>query len=115
MILEFDWDTYLFETHSEPAPAPNFKQTLIPPVNEFIIGEKLETVDPRNQDSWCIGTIIEKDGPRLRIRLDGTDDRNDFWRLVDSGEIRPYGTTAKLVRRRKRRRGGDERNFIDIL
>lgn len=73
-------------------------KALIPPVNEFNEGEKLETVDPRNQDSWCIGTIVEKDGPRLRIRLDGTDDRNDFWRLVDSMDIRSYGTTAKLVR-----------------
>jgi hypothetical protein len=72
-------------------------KSLIPPKNEFKIGEKLESVDPRNQDSWCIGTIISKDGPRLRLRLDGTDDRNDFWRLVDSTDIRPYGTTAKLV------------------
>ncbi|CAF4026788.1 unnamed protein product [Rotaria sp. Silwood2] len=92
---EHDWVSYLIETNSEAAPASNFKQALIPPVNEFIVGEKLETVDPRNQDSWCIGTIIEKDGPRLRIRLDGTDDRNDFWRLVDSADIRCYGTTAK--------------------
>ncbi|CAF3520013.1 unnamed protein product [Rotaria sp. Silwood1] len=93
---EHDWDSYLIETNSEAAPASNFKQALIPPVNDFIVGEKLESIDPRNQDSWCIGTIIEKDGPRLRIRLDGTDDRNDFWRLVDSGDIRCYGTTAKL-------------------
>jgi len=70
---------------------------LIPPVNEFNVNDKIESVDPRNQDSWCIGTIIEKDGPRLRIRLDGTDDRNDFWRLVDSTDIRCYGTTEKLV------------------
>jgi len=70
---------------------------LNPPVNEFNIKDKIESVDPRNQDSWCIGTIVEKDGPRLRIRLDGTDDRNDFWRLVDSTDIRCYGTTAKLV------------------
>jgi len=56
-------------------------------------------MDPRNQDSWCIGTVIDIDGPRLRIRLDGTDDRNDFWRLVDSAEIRCYGTTERLVSR----------------
>jgi len=93
---EFDWDSYLVETKSEAAPAENFKQSLIPPVNNFVIGEKLETIDPRNQDSWCIGTIIETDGPRLRIRLDGTDDRNDFWRLVDSSELRSYGTTTKF-------------------
>jgi hypothetical protein len=59
----------------------------IPPVNEFTEKEKLETVDPRNQDSWCIGTVIEN------------DDRNDFWRLVDSTDIRYYGTTEKFVRK----------------
>ncbi|CAF0716794.1 unnamed protein product [Adineta steineri] len=91
---EHDWKSYLAETKSEAAPAENFKQALIPPENEFNVGEKLESIDPRNQDSWCIGTIIEKEGPRLRIRLDGTDDRNDFWRLVDSGDIRVYGKTS---------------------
>ncbi|CAF3053354.1 unnamed protein product [Rotaria sp. Silwood2] len=93
---EHDWDTYLIETNSEAAPACNFKQSFIPPKNEFNMGEKLESIDPRNQDSWCIGTIIDKDGPRIRIRLDGTDDRNDFWRLVDSTDIRCCGTTVKL-------------------
>lgn len=73
-------------------------KSLVPPTNEFQVGEKLETVDPRNQDSWCIGTIQEIDGPRLKIRLDGTDDRNDFWRLVDSAEIRAHGATERFVR-----------------
>ncbi|UJR16455.1 hypothetical protein I4U23_003357 [Adineta vaga] len=93
---EFDWNSYLIETDSEAAPACNFKQSFIPPPNEFQIGEKLETIDPRNQDSWCIGTVVHKDGPRLCLRLDGTDDRNDFWRLVDSAAIRCYETTEKL-------------------
>ncbi len=72
-------------------------EALVPSHNDFNIGEKLESIDPRNQDSWCLGTNIEKDGPRLRIRLDGNDDRNNFWCLVDSEDIRCYGTTAKLV------------------
>lgn len=74
----------------------------IPPTNEFNLGEKLECIDPRNPESWCIGTVITKAGPRIRIRLDGTDDRNDFWRLVDSVDIRPYGATERLVRQMKR-------------
>ncbi|CAF1623622.1 unnamed protein product [Adineta ricciae] len=93
---EHDWKSYLIETNSEAAPAENFRQALVPPENTFVVGEKLESIDPRNQDSWCIGTIVEKDGPRLQIRLDGTDNRNDFWRLVDSTDIRCYGTTARL-------------------
>ena len=30
-------------------------------------------------------------GPRLCLRLDGSDNRNDFWSLVDSEDIHPYG------------------------
>lgn len=84
-------------------------------MNNFVVGEKLETVDPRNQDSWCIGTIIETDGPRLRIRLDGTDDRNDFWRLVDSSEIRSYGTTTKFVRRKMKTKDFSSIDFFSFL
>ncbi|CAF0811215.1 unnamed protein product [Didymodactylos carnosus] len=92
----FDWNEYMKYTKSQPAPAECFKQSIQPPVNEFKIGDKVETIDPRNATSWCIGTIIEKCGPRLRLRLDGTDDRNDFWKLVDSADIRSYGSTVKL-------------------
>lgn len=77
-------------------------KALIPPKNEFNIGEKVESIDPRNQDSWCIATVVDKDGPRIRLRLDGTDNRNDFWRLVDSTDIRSYGTTIKSVNNIKR-------------
>lgn len=56
---------------------------------------KLEALDPRCVTSTCIGTVISCLGSRLRIRLDGGDNQNDFWRLVDSGEIHPIGTCEK--------------------
>lgn len=34
-------------------------------------------------------------GVRLRLRLDGSDNSNDFWRLVDSSDIQPIGTCEK--------------------
>jgi len=34
-------------------------------------------------------------GPRLRLRLDGSDNTNDFWRLVDSGDLHPIGYCEK--------------------
>ncbi|KAF0887382.1 SCML2 protein, partial [Crocuta crocuta] len=34
-------------------------------------------------------------GARLRLRLDGSDNRNDFWRLVDSPDIQPVGKCEK--------------------
>ena len=56
---------------------------------------KLEASDPRNLTSTCIATVISLQGPRLGLRLDGSDDKNDFWRLVDSGDLHPIGHCAK--------------------
>uniref|UniRef100_A0A1S4LTA1 Polycomb protein SCMH1, putative n=1 Tax=Ixodes scapularis TaxID=6945 RepID=A0A1S4LTA1_IXOSC len=90
-LCYFDWDEYLKETHSQPAPSSCFKQNTEPPTNEFRAGMKLEALDPRNVTSTCIATVVGVQGPRLRLRLDGGDNKNDFWRLVDSGEVRPIG------------------------
>ncbi|KAM8821115.1 sex comb on midleg-like protein 2 [Eudromia elegans] len=56
---------------------------------------KLEARDPRNVTSVCIATVIGITGARLRLRLDGSDNKNDFWRLVDSLDIQPIGTCEK--------------------
>lgn len=56
---------------------------------------KLEALDPRNVTSTCIATVVGILGPRLRLRLDGSDNKNDFWRLVDSNEIHPIGHCEK--------------------
>jgi polycomb protein SCMH1 len=66
-----------------------------PPVNEFKIGMKLEALDPRNLTSTCIASVVGVLGPRMRLRLDGSDNKNDFWRLVDSGEIHTIGHCEK--------------------
>lgn len=52
---------------------------------------KLEAVDPRNVNSICIATVVGVLGSRLKLRLDGSDNKNDFWRLVDSSEIKAVG------------------------
>lgn len=91
----FDWDEYLKETNSAAAPHKCFTQASEPPINEFKVGMKLEALDPRNVTSTCIATVISVLGPRLRLRLDGGDNKNDFWRLVDSIEIHPIGHCEK--------------------
>lgn len=91
----FDWDLYLKETKSTAAPVECFKQHEVPPTNEFKINMKLEALDPRNLTSTCIATVVGVLGPRLRLRLDGSDNKNDFWRLVDSNEIHPIGHCEK--------------------
>ncbi|XP_011874085.1 PREDICTED: polycomb protein Scm [Vollenhovia emeryi] len=91
----FDWNEYLGETNSIPAPLECFKQHEVPPQNEFKINMKLEALDPRNLTSTCIATVVGVLGARLRLRLDGSDNKNDFWRLVDSNEIHPIGHCEK--------------------
>lgn len=91
----FNWDDYLKENGGIPAPSTCFKQGKEPPQNDFKIGMKLEALDPRNVTSTCIATVVGVLGSRLRLRLDGSDNKNDFWRLVDSTEIATVGTCER--------------------
>ncbi|XP_070567910.1 polycomb protein SCMH1-like isoform X2 [Ptychodera flava] len=91
----FSWEEYLKETGGRPSPKHCFKQPLTPPVNEFKIGMKLEGQDPRNITSTCVATVVGLQGPRIRLRLDGGDNKNDFWRLVDSSDIKQIGWCEK--------------------
>ncbi|XP_069612785.1 polycomb protein SCMH1 isoform X2 [Ranitomeya imitator] len=91
----FSWEKYLKETGSQPAPPHCFRQSCSPPSNDYMIGMKLEAQDPRNTTSTCIASVVGLTGARLRLRLDGSDNKNDFWRLVDSSEIQPIGTCEK--------------------
>lgn len=88
----FTWAEYLRETGAEAAPASCFKQRppAEAPANEFVPDQKLEAQDPRSQ-SVCLATVIECQGSRVRLRLDGSDAANDFWRVVDSKALKPYG------------------------
>ncbi|KAF2354692.1 SLED domain [Trinorchestia longiramus] len=89
---EFNWPDYLQEENALAAPPKCFKQHRVPPKNDFKVNMKLEALDPRNVTSTCIATVVGTLGPRLRLRLDGSDNKNDFWRLVDcNNEIHPIG------------------------
>ncbi|XP_061742918.1 polycomb protein SCMH1 isoform X1 [Nerophis ophidion] len=91
----FSWEDYLRETSTVAASPTCFKQSRTPPSNDFKAGMKLEARDPRNANSVCIATVMGMMGTRLRLRLDGSDNTNDFWRLVDSSDIQPIGTCER--------------------
>ena len=86
----FSWRDYLKDSSGVAAPPAFFKQSPEPPENEFIIGGKLEARDPRSQMA-CIATVIGLQGPRVRLRLDGSDTKNDFWKMVDDNELHEIG------------------------
>merc|ERR1712008_387327 len=87
----FGWARYLRESNLVAAPANCFKQHSEPPENNFEVGMKLETVDPRNVSSTWVATVKMKSGPSINLQLDGEDSMNNFWKLVDSQDIHPIG------------------------
>lgn len=89
------WTNFKCHTTTLRKKVDPYSQSTTPPVNEFKAGMKLEAQDPRNTTSTCIATVVGLTGSRLRLRLDGSDNKNDFWRLVDSAEIQPIGNCEK--------------------
>uniref|UniRef100_UPI00398E8518 polycomb protein SCMH1 n=1 Tax=Pristiophorus japonicus TaxID=55135 RepID=UPI00398E8518 len=77
------------------APPCCFKQSCTQLINDFKIGMKLEAKDPRNSTSMCIASVVGVTGVRLRLRLDGSDNKNDFWRMVDSSDIQTIGSCER--------------------
>ena len=96
LFAYFDWDQYLKEEGGSPAPQKCFKQHVRPPINEFKLKMKLEAQDPRNSTSTCIATVVGIMGSRIQLRLDGTDNTNDFWVIIDSETIHPIGHCEKM-------------------
>jgi len=82
------------EKTMEAAPQDAFMQSSLnkPLINKFVIGQKLEAKDARNTSAISVATVMDIRGPRIRLRLDGTDGLNDFWRLTNSKDIFPLGT-----------------------
>nr|XP_027205001.1 polycomb protein Scm-like [Dermatophagoides pteronyssinus] len=92
IIRSLDWDDYLKVCPGRPAPAQYFNHHLDPPDNEFKINQKLEVSSPDSHDFVHLATVVGYMGPRLQLRLDGCDNANDFFELVDSEAISPIGT-----------------------
>jgi hypothetical protein len=63
--------------------------------NAFKVGMKLEGVDPRHQSLYCVLSVVELKGFRLRLRFDGYSECYDFWTNADSPFIFPVGWSEK--------------------
>lgn len=87
---KFQWDTYLSEK-SVPAPLELFKNPYPSSDNPFKVGMKLEAIDPENQKIFCVCTVEEKLGYRIKLHFDGYPNCYDFWENADSPNIFPSG------------------------
>lgn len=66
--------------------------------NLFSIGDKLEAIDPMNCTLFCVCTVVNKCGFRIKIHFDGYHSSYDFWINADSENIFPVGWCNKTGR-----------------
>lgn len=66
--------------------------------NTFEIGQKLEAIDPHNSGLFCVATITEKCGYRIKLQFDGYSSAYGFWVNANSIDIFPAGFCSKTGR-----------------
>uniref|UniRef100_A0A182JD58 Uncharacterized protein n=1 Tax=Anopheles atroparvus TaxID=41427 RepID=A0A182JD58_ANOAO len=89
---EFNWDQYLRHVNGEAAPLELFGRQPFPTApNKFREGMKLEAIDPENCSLFCVCTVAEVRGYRIKLHFDGYPANYDFWVNADSTDIFPPG------------------------
>jgi hypothetical protein len=56
---------------------------------------KLEAVDPKHPSYFCVVTVAEVKGARLRLHFDGWSESYDFWANADSEFIFPVNWCSR--------------------
>ncbi|XP_032084240.1 lethal(3)malignant brain tumor-like protein 3 isoform X2 [Thamnophis elegans] len=93
----WNWMTYLEEERMPAAPLKLFKESQSFPQNKngFKVGMKLEGLDPEHPSLFCVLSVAEVQGYRLRLHFDGYSEFYDFWVNADSTDIHPVGWCEK--------------------
>ncbi|XP_046565782.1 uncharacterized protein LOC124274465 [Haliotis rubra] len=92
----FSWSQYLEEEHAVEASAKLFKNPF--PASQkpgFKVGMKLEGIDPRHQSLYCVLSVAELQGHRIRLHFDGYSECYDFWAMADCPFLFPTGWCEK--------------------
>ncbi|XP_012227520.1 lethal(3)malignant brain tumor-like protein 3 isoform X2 [Linepithema humile] len=93
--LGFSWPKYLDHCKAKAAPVKLFKDPFPYSKNHFRVGMKLEGIDPERPSRYCVLTIVEVVGYRMRLHFDGYPENYDFWVNADSMNIFPAGWAEK--------------------
>lgn len=94
----FVWELYLRLMDAQAAPDNLFINPFPSSPNLFEVGMKMEAIDPEHCSLFCVCTVVEKLGYRIRLTFDGYSDKFSFWRNADSMDIFPPGWCAKTGR-----------------
>ncbi|KAF2974333.1 hypothetical protein EK904_009893 [Melospiza melodia maxima] len=107
------WASYLEEERAIAVPTKLFKEYQSFPYNKngFKVGMKLEGVDPEHQSIYCVLTVAEVCGYRVRLHFDGYPDCYDFWVNADSSDIHPVGWCEKTGHKLHPPKGYKEEEF----
>nr|XP_015095466.1 lethal(3)malignant brain tumor-like protein 4 isoform X1 [Vicugna pacos]XP_031546086.1 lethal(3)malignant brain tumor-like protein 4 isoform X1 [Vicugna pacos] len=93
----WSWEQYLQEQEAVAAPVELFSKDQSFPEHEngFQVGMRLEGVDPRHPSVFCVLSVAEVCGYRLRLHFDGYLSCYDFWINAGSPDIHPVGWCEK--------------------
>lgn len=96
---KFRWNTYMNRNYNViAAPISLFLNPFPTGPNNFIVGMKLEAIDPENCSLFCVCTVVSIMGYRLNLSFDGYGSAYDFWLNADSMDIFPPGWCTKTNR-----------------
>jgi len=91
-VYTFQWDEYLRDTGTVPAPPDLFKKR---PKPSFKPLERLEAVDKRNPSLVRAARVAAIEEYRVKVHFDGWDDIYDDWFDADSTDLHPVGWCEK--------------------
>ncbi|XP_067867686.1 lethal(3)malignant brain tumor-like protein 4 isoform X3 [Heterodontus francisci] len=93
----WNWASYLEEEKMQAAPLKLFKEYQLFPQsrNGFKLGMRLEGIDPEHPSIFCVLSVAEVQGYRIRLHFDGYSECYDFWVNADSPDIHPFGWCEK--------------------
>ena len=130
--ISFSWSEYLKSTNATAVPESFFLnvcnflslilQKLITfyffqalpnfnPSSFFEVGHRLEGIDPKHPSLFCVLSVVQVVGYRLRLHYDGFSSSHDFWTNADSPYIFPVGWTEKSGRKLQMPKGWKRSRF----
>ncbi|XP_069777211.1 lethal(3)malignant brain tumor-like protein 4 isoform X3 [Narcine bancroftii] len=109
----WSWVKYLGEEKALAAPPKLFNEFQLVPQNKngFKVGMKLEGIDPRHPSMFCVLSVAEVCGVRLRLHFDGYSECFDFWINNDSPDIHHMGWCEKTSHKLHPPKGNKEEEF----
>lgn len=91
----FSWMRYLEFCKAKAAPVKLFKDPFPYNRNGFKVSMRLEAIDPQHPSYFCVVSVAEVQGYRMRLHFDDYPDMYDYWVNADCIDIFPPGWCDK--------------------